>query len=46
MNLEKRGYIVMWGGVKLDFENKGSRIMRFQTNMGYANLKKWDGVCF
>ena len=32
------------GGGKRDFEKKniGSRIMRFQTNIGYANSKRWD----
>ena len=24
----------------------GSRVMRFQTNTGYANSKKWNGICF
>ena len=34
-----------WGwGDKRDFEKKkaGSRIMRFQTNVGYANWNKCD----
>ena len=26
--------------------NTGSRSMRFQTDMGYANSKKWDEICF
>ena len=36
------------GGGKRDFEEKsiGSRIMRFQTNIGYAHSKKWDWICF
>ena len=36
------------GGVKHYFVKKdiGSRIMLFQTNIGYANSKKWDGICF
>ena len=36
-----------WGGGKRGFKkNIGSRIMRFQTNSGYANSKKWDLICF
>ena len=27
-------------------KNTGNRIMRVQTNIGYANSKKWDGICF
>ena len=46
MDLEELGG---GGGIcKRDFEQKniGSRGMRFQTNIGYANSKKWDGVWF
>ena len=35
------------GGVKRDFEKKiWWMIMRFQTNIWYANSKKLDGICF
>ena len=36
------------GGVKRDFEKKSirSRIIRFQTNIRYANSKKWNGIRF
>ena len=38
-----------WGGGGLNAtlkKNIGSRIMRFQTNIRYANSQKWDGICF
>ena len=31
------------GGGKRDFKKHRER---FQTNTGYANSKKWDGICF
>ena len=35
------------GGVKRELNKYiGSRIMRFQTNIGYANSKKWGGAGF
>ena len=44
-------YVSDWwnrgGGLNATLKDKtGIGNMRFQTNIGYANSKKWDVICF